>query len=58
MNDITIRIDNEADWAEVLKGNVVIRRCHADSELIDTLTEIVEDHGATIERTVVRGGRV
>jgi hypothetical protein len=56
--DLIIRIDNSADWAEVEQDGIVTRRCHADSELIDTLTDILKSLGATIEWTTVTGPRV
>ena len=58
MESITIRIDVSGDWAEIQQGDTVVRRCHADTELIDALTEIMRSHGATIEWTTVTGPRV
>lgn len=58
MNDITIRVDNSSDWAEVQRGNEIVRRCHADDELIDTLLSLLEEAGATVEWTTVTGKRV
>lgn len=59
LNATTIRIDSSgADWAEVEVNGKVIRRCHADSELIDTLLDLLVQNGATVEVTRVTGPRV
>lgn len=53
-----IRIDNSADWAEIEQDGIIIRRCHADSELIDSLTDVLISLGATVEWTTVQGSRI
>jgi hypothetical protein len=58
LSNLVVRIDNSADWAEVEEDGVVIRRCHADSELIDVLMDILEEFGAITEWTTVTGPRI
>lgn len=58
LTETVIRIDSSADWAEVEVKGEIIRRCHADVELIDTLTELLAQGGATIKHTTVTGPRV
>lgn len=41
-----------------VRDGVVIRRCHADVELIDVLTGLMAEAGATIEWTDVTGPRI
>lgn len=58
LTETVIRIDNSADWAEVQVKGEVVRRCHADSELVDALAELLENSGATVLWTDVSGPRV
>ena len=58
LTETVIRIDTPNDWAEVEVKGEVVKRCHADSELIEQLLELLEQAGATVKWTGVTGKRV